>query len=1268
MSSIVRSDTSPLILHAENLMMRSTSTAPFCRTILLALALAFVFLSEAFADNSSETKPNFVFVLVDDMGFGDLGCYGNVETSTPNIDRLAAEGTLFTQFYVASPICSPSRVALTTGQYPARHLINSYLESREGNRERGMVDFLDSQVPTIARSFQQAGYATAHIGKWHMGGGRDVDDAPLPSEYGFDTSLCSFEGLGDRLLPPGRLSQQSAALGQGNVEFVEKHEMTGRYVDRAIEFIDEQNRRPFYVHLWLNDVHDGHVPSADDLALQEQFFDRPFDQRFYAVLNAMDRELGRLFDHIDQAGLAESTFIVIASDNGPTAWPSYDRAGGNAPGSTGGFRGRKWSLYEGGIRMPLIVRRPGTVPAGITNEATVISAVDFFPTFCALAGLTTPDVAFDGVDMSSAFVGDLPMRTQPLYWEYGRDVNYLQPSRPIDQSPNLAIREGRWKLLINDDGSEMQLYDFDQSTSEFENVAGLNLEVASRLADQVLAWRESLPSLSSDPTASGTEVASATTITTTFLDDADDAPAEPSLVTRFAADVDPSAPLPEYPRPQLVRENWLNLNGYWQYAITPKDVDEPGETDGRIVVPYCIESTLSGVRRRVSVDERLWYGRTFTIPEGWPRERLLLHFGAVDWESTIWVDGELVGEHRGGYDPFTCDITDALGDDWSGEHAIIVSVWDPTDQGVQPRGKQVETPEGIWYTPVTGIWQTVWLEPVGQVSVESMDFVTDIDEGTLQIELHTTADLPPGEGLHFDIRALDGEEVVSTSRVEDLPTSSTHQVTVEIPSPKLWSPSSPFLYDLEVIVTDADGNELDRLTSYFGMREIDMRDDGHGVPRMFLNGEAVFQYGPLDQGWWPDGLYTAPTDEALRYDIEITRQLGFNMARKHVKVEPARWYYWADRLGLLVWQDMPSGMGQGRNQHVGVNQPNDAEFTAEEKEQFRMELQAMIDAFHNHPCIVVWVPFNEGWGQHDTNAVLAWTQEYDPTRLVGGPSGWQDRGFGDLKDMHSYPGPWMFPAMDDRISVLGEFGGLGLPLDGHTWLGRNNWGYRSYESIDDLNDAYAALLVQIPSLIADGLSAAVYTQTTDVEIEVNGFMTYDRAIIKFDEERVQLLHADLYGPPPTKAVLVATSEQEAQSWQFTTTSPVEGWESSEFDDSGWQSGEGGFGTRDTPGTVVRTEWNNDDIWIRRSFEVNEPITCQLALRIHHDEDCEVYLNGVQVASLSGYTTGYVDIPLSATTAEALQTGENVVAIHCHQTGGGQYIDAGFMTLTRPTAE
>ena len=456
---------------------------PF-RFILALLVMAAVCAAQ---------RPNIVFVFIDDMGYGDLSCYGNEDIQTVNIDRLAAEGVRFEQFYVASPICSPSRVGITTGQYPARHLIHSYLNSRKRNRERGMRDFLDPKAPAVARIFQDAGYATAHFGKWHMGGGRDVDDAPLPQAYGFDESLVSFEGLGDRILPPGGLSEQSRALGQGTIRDVDKHEMTEIYVDRAIDFIERNRDKSFYLHVWLNDVHDRFFPKPELLAKFERFAANPYRQEYFAVIDEMDRQLGRLFRKVDELGLGEETLLVLASDNGPTAWKRYYDEGFDPPGKTNGLRGRKWSLYEGGIREPLIVRWTGKVPSGRTNSMTVVNSVDLLPTFCSLADLPVPDAILDGVDMSAAFRGESPTRAQPLFWEYGRDPSYLRPGLESDRSPALAVRDGDWKLLMNTDGSGVELYDFSDGFNETRNLAEQRPGIASRLRESLLRWWQSIP-------------------------------------------------------------------------------------------------------------------------------------------------------------------------------------------------------------------------------------------------------------------------------------------------------------------------------------------------------------------------------------------------------------------------------------------------------------------------------------------------------------------------------------------------------------------------------------------------------------------------------------------------------------------------------------------------------------------------------------------------------------------------------------------------------
>lgn len=439
-------------------------------------------------------RPNIILILADDLAYGDLSCYGS-EVKTPNLDRLASQGIRFTQGYVASPVCSPSRVGITTGQYPARHLINSYLDTRKRNREQGMRDYLDPKAPSIARAFQQAGYATAHIGKWHMGGGRDVGDAPHPAAYGFDESLTSFEGLGDRVLWTDRLSQMSEKLGQGKIIHASKSETTEIYVNRCIDFVRRNRARPFYLQLWPNDIHDAYEPKPELLAKYSRYSANKYLQQFYAVLDEMDRQIGRLIDVVDQEGLGRDTLVVFLGDNGPTAWPRYYKEGLESPGSTGGLRGRKWSLYEGGIREVMIVRQTGRVPAGRVDQKSVICSVDFFPTFCSMAGVAAPPVQFDGEDVSSAFLGRPRPNRKDLYWEYGRDETYQYPGKKWDRSPNCAIRSGNWKALVNADGSGLELYDLSHSEMERENCADKEPKRARELSERLLAWRRSLPVL-----------------------------------------------------------------------------------------------------------------------------------------------------------------------------------------------------------------------------------------------------------------------------------------------------------------------------------------------------------------------------------------------------------------------------------------------------------------------------------------------------------------------------------------------------------------------------------------------------------------------------------------------------------------------------------------------------------------------------------------------------------------------------------------------------
>lgn len=575
------------------------------------------------------------------------------------------------------------------------------------------------------------------------------------------------------------------------------------------------------------------------------------------------------------------------------------------------------------------------------------------------------------------------------------------------------------------------------------------------------------------------------------------------ITTSWTEAVNPDAALPEYPRPQMVRDGWLNLNGLWDYAIRPIGDAAAGAYDGKILVPFAIESALSGVGKTVGKENVLLYRQLVTLPQKFRNKKVLLHFGAVDWKCDVSVNGVFVGSHSGGYDPFYFDITPAL--KRSGQQEIKITVWDPTDEGPQPRGKQVRVPKSIWYTSVTGIWQTVWLEAVPETFIQSIRLSPDLDQQTLTLQA-TAGSLQAGDVLK--ISAWDGTQKVAEGESKDL------QVKLNIPDAKHWSPSDPFLYDLRITLV-RKGKTIDEVRSYFGMRKISMAPDQNGIQRMWLNNEMLFQYGPLDQGWWPDGLYTAPTDEALLFDIRKTRDMGFNMIRKHVKVEPARWYYHCDRLGILVWQDMPSGdMGNRWDPRPGViGVGTEKQRSPESEKIFRTEWKAIMDANMNSPSIVVWVPFNEAWGQFKTEEIVEWTMTYDPSRLVNSASGGNFVEVGHILDLHNYPEPAM-PAPDlfgdDQILVLGEYGGLGLPLEGHTWQAKDNWGYQSFSTPGELLDKYENFIFRFPSFIEKGLSAAIYTQTTDVEIETNGLMTYDRKVIKMSEARLKQMHQRLY--------------------------------------------------------------------------------------------------------------------------------------------------------------
>ncbi|MHA1338907.1 MAG: glycoside hydrolase family 2 protein [Promethearchaeota archaeon] len=598
-----------------------------------------------------------------------------------------------------------------------------------------------------------------------------------------------------------------------------------------------------------------------------------------------------------------------------------------------------------------------------------------------------------------------------------------------------------------------------------------------------------------------------------------------NLKTKWAKNINIDCPFPEYPRPQFKRERWLNLNGKWKYLISNKKErfekinlkksSDPDFFDGEILVPFPVESYLSGVQKPLKPNQKLWYYREFQIPEEWnfskENQKILLNIGAADWKTEVWINGEYIGQHLGGYTPFSFDITKALKED---NNCIIISCWDPTDKGLQERGKQVLKPWGIFYTAVSGIWQTIWLEPVSKDYIKGYRVSTDIDNALLKLDVFINGRIENKKIIvKIPQNNIEIEENKQFKRSNEETPQFGCSFKIKIEDQKLWSPDEPNLYDIQLILEE-NGDILDKVDGYFGMRKISLKKDDSGITRIALNNEILFLYGPLDQGYWPDGLYTAPTDEALRYDIEIAKKIGFNMIRKHIKVEPARWYYHCDKLGMLVWQDMPNG-GQTYPGAIsgilfkGKILIEKGRHKKKVQQHYYEQLKSMILSLYNHPCIVMWIPFNEGWGQFKTEKAVQLIRQLDSTRLINNASGWVDCGIGNIHDIHSYPDPKMPPLEENRAAVCGEFGGLGLEVEGHMWLKNRKWGYRKFENPQKLEEKYAELMDKLAKLKEKGLAAAVYTQITDVEGEVNGLITYDREILKIKLEKLQNLHQNL---------------------------------------------------------------------------------------------------------------------------------------------------------------
>ena len=596
------------------------------------------------------------------------------------------------------------------------------------------------------------------------------------------------------------------------------------------------------------------------------------------------------------------------------------------------------------------------------------------------------------------------------------------------------------------------------------------------------------------------------------------------IKTEWAAKVTPENVWQSYPRPQLKRSAWKNLNGIWNYAVTAQNVTKKNVVyNGEILVPFAIESSLSGVMKSFLPEDKLWYKRNFTIDKEWKGKNIILHFAAVDYECQVWVNNRIVGSHKGGNNPFSFDITKYLKS--SGEQTVELSVVDPTDTESISRGKQQLNQRGIWYTPVSGIWQTVWLEAVNKTYIKQVLPEADIYKKSVK--------------LSFDVNNSNGKEDITVDLLDNgkivnsVKGKSGEAMEISVPNAVLWSPSSPKLYHINVSMSKS-GKEIDRVSSYFSLRKVDMKKDECGYNRICLNDEFIFQMGTLDQGWWPDGLLTPPSEEAMIYDMIQLKKMGFNTIRKHIKVEPEQYYYYADSLGLMMWQDMVSGFATSRKdvEHVKADAKEDWNAPAEHSAQWQSEMFEMIDRLRFYPCITTWVVFNEGWGQHNTKEIVEKVMAYDNSRIINGVTGWTDRKVGDLYDIHNYPVSSMIIPQycGDRVSVLGEFGGYGWAVDGHLWNpSMRNWGYKNIDGAMSLIDNYGKLMFDVEALIAQGLAAAIYTQTTDVEGEVNGLMTYDRKLTKMPSALIHALHSKLYKVNSSKKkVLIADGQYGKQ--------------------------------------------------------------------------------------------------------------------------------------------
>ena len=701
------------------------------------------------------------------------------------------------------------------------------------------------------------------------------------------------------------------------------------------------------------------------------------------------------------------------------------------------------------------------------------------------------------------------------------------------------------------------------------------------------------------------------------------APVPGQIMTNWANNVTPENVWKEYPRPQMVRTDWLNLNGLWDFEITERDTNKIAINYARkILVPFCVESALSGIKETITGKQQMIYRRFFSIPSHWNQKHLILHFEAVDYEAKVWVDGKYVGIHKGGYDHFQFDIAGFLNKDE--KHEIKLVVWDPTNEGSQPIGKQAlpAIRNRTKYTATSGIWQTVWLEPTNEVAIESIKIIPNIDNGTISLQ---TKVVGATQGARIKIQAFDqGKEIASSIAAIGEP------VSLQLNQPKLWSPTNPFLYDFKLSLIN-DGKVVDEVSSYFGMRKISMGRDQEGYMRILLNNEIIYQLGPLDQGYWPDGILTPASDQALRYDIAYLKKIGANMDRMHMKVQPERWYYHCDQLGILVWQDMVSPT-KFIDTKSNLN-PSD----------FELEHNITVDQLYNHPSIIQWVLFNESWGQYDTERLTAALKAKDPTRLVINASGWHDKKVGDIRDFHDYtihPAVALVNKNDDRAMVLGEAGGIDLLIPGHLWTPdlkggtkiKTDWSIDFKKGIvkssDELIEKYKILLDDLFQLKKYGLNAVVYTQISDVEDEISGWMTYDRKVSKLPDTTFAALHQQFFKPTITGKYILPLSMNTAQQWNYSFTAPSNDWiKNTTIAD--FKLGEAPFGIESNNVHKVNTTWNTSSLFLNKEFTLSS-VPSKLSLIACNTGITDVYINGAYVMQFNNFLKNDPEIKISET--------------------------------------